>query len=82
MTSLLNLSIAMNSPAFRGLVSALLVFLLIIYFFNLGFSVYRIYTGVALGVPQQREEEKQQEQEEREKKKQREIYGRQPEDDV
>ncbi|KAL1596397.1 hypothetical protein SLS60_009043 [Paraconiothyrium brasiliense] len=68
-TSLMNLSIAMNSPGFRGLSAALLIFLLIIYFFNLGFSIYRIVTGVAFGIPQQREEEKKQEQEEREKRK-------------
>lgn len=68
-TSLMNLSIAMDSPVFRGFSAALLVFLLVIYFFNLGFSFYRIVTGVALGVPQQREEEKRQEQEAIEKRK-------------
>lgn len=58
-TALLNLSNALDSPAFRGLTSALLIFLLLIYFFNLFFTLYRIVTGVAIGIPQQREEEQE-----------------------
>lgn len=58
---MLNLSIAMNSPAFRGITAGLLIFLFIIYFFNLFFTTYRIFTGVALMIPQEREEEKKQE---------------------
>jgi len=59
-TGLLNLSISMNSTAFRGLTTALLIFMLIVYFVNWGGTLWRVYQGVALGVPQQREEEDQQ----------------------
>jgi hypothetical protein len=59
-TALINLSIAMESSGFRGLATALLIFLLLIYFYNLFFTLYRVYTGVALGIPQEREREQQQ----------------------
>jgi hypothetical protein len=65
-TALLNISIALNSTAFRGLTAALLIFLLIIYFVSWGFMLWRIYQGVALGIPQQREEEDQQAREKKE----------------
>lgn len=65
-TALLNLSIALNSPAFRGLTAALLVFLFIVYFVNWGGTLYRLYTGQALGVPQQRSEEDEQAREKKE----------------
>jgi hypothetical protein len=65
-TALLNLSISLNSTAFRGLTAALLIFLLIIYFINWGGTIYRIYTKQALGVPQQREEEDEQAKEKKE----------------
>jgi hypothetical protein len=58
-TALLNLSIALNSAAFRGLTAALVIFLFIVYFVNWGGSLWRISQGVALGIPQQREEEDQ-----------------------
>jgi hypothetical protein len=51
----------MDSTAFRGLTAALLIFLLIIYFYNLSFTAYQIITGVALGIPQEREQEKEEE---------------------
>ncbi|KAF2644526.1 hypothetical protein P280DRAFT_173589 [Massarina eburnea CBS 473.64] len=60
-TALLNLSKAMDSSGFRGLTAALLVFLLIVYFVNLFMTAYRIFTGHALGVPQEREQEKEEE---------------------
>ncbi|USP72798.1 ATPase [Curvularia clavata] len=41
-TSLSNLSIALDSPAFRGLTAALLIFLLIIYFVNLA-CTFRLF---------------------------------------
>ncbi|KAJ9618651.1 hypothetical protein H2203_008853 [Taxawa tesnikishii (nom. ined.)] len=41
-TALINLSVAMDSPAFRGLSTALLLFLLIIYFYNLVMTLYKI----------------------------------------
>ncbi|UPX11034.1 uncharacterized protein EKO05_0001660 [Ascochyta rabiei] len=73
-TALINLSIAMNSDAFRGLSAALLIFLVILYFMNWGFTIGRLVTGVALGIPQQREEEdehaKQKAREEHER-----LYG-------
>lgn len=47
----------MNSDAFRGLAASLLIFLVILYFMNWGFTIWRLVTGVALGIPQQREEE-------------------------
>jgi hypothetical protein len=59
-TALINLSIALNSPGFRGLSAALLVFLVILWFVNWGFTLWRVFTGVALGIPQQREEEEEQ----------------------
>jgi tellurite resistance protein TehA-like permease len=55
-TALLNLSIALNSPAFRGFVAALLVFLLIIYFANWAGTLWRTYQGIA---PQRGEEDQQ-----------------------
>ncbi|KAF1831497.1 hypothetical protein BDW02DRAFT_600743 [Decorospora gaudefroyi] len=59
-TALLNLSISLDSSAFRGLTAALLVFMLIIYFVNWAGTVYRLYTKQALGVPQQRHDEDEQ----------------------
>jgi hypothetical protein len=58
-TALINLSIALDSPGFRGLAAALLIFLLVIYFGNWIFTLRRVYTGVALGIPQEREREQQ-----------------------
>jgi hypothetical protein len=57
---LINLSIALDSPGFRGLSATLLVFLVILWFINWGFTLWRVFTGVALGIPQQREEEEEQ----------------------
>jgi tellurite resistance protein TehA-like permease len=59
-TGLLNLSVSLNSTAFRGLTTALLIFMFIVYFVNWGGTLYRLYTKQALGVPQQREEEDEQ----------------------
>lgn len=59
-TGLLNLSISLNSTAFRGFTTALLIFMFIVYFVNWGGTLYRLYTGQALGLPQQREEEDEQ----------------------
>jgi hypothetical protein len=73
-TGLINLSVALNSEVFRGFSAALLIFLVIIYLMNWGFTIWRLVTGVALGIPQQREEE----DEEAEKKAQEEherLYG-------
>jgi hypothetical protein len=64
---LLNLSVSLNSDAFRGLTAALLIFLFIVYFGNWGGTIWRISQGVALGIPQQREEEDQQAKEKKEK---------------
>jgi tellurite resistance protein TehA-like permease len=66
-TALLNLSIALNSAALRGLTAALLIFLFIIYFGNWAGTVWRMWQGVALGIPQQREEEDQQAREKKER---------------
>jgi phosphotransferase system glucose/maltose/N-acetylglucosamine-specific IIC component len=65
-TGLLNLSISLNSTVFRGFTTALLIFMLIIYFVNWGGTLYRLYTKQALGVPQQREEENEQAKEKKE----------------
>ncbi|KAF2856146.1 hypothetical protein T440DRAFT_99275 [Plenodomus tracheiphilus IPT5] len=59
-TALLNLSNALNSSVLRGFTSALLIFMFLVYFVNWGGTVYKIYMGEALGVPQQRQEEHQQ----------------------
>jgi hypothetical protein len=59
-TALLNLSIALDAPAFRGLVAALVIFMFILYFGNWAGTAWRISQGVALGIPQQREEEDEQ----------------------
>lgn len=61
----------MNSDAFRGISAALLVFLVILYLMNWGFTIWRLITGVALGIPQQREEE-----DEKAKKKAKEEHER------
>jgi hypothetical protein len=66
-TALLNLSIALDSPVFRGLTAALLVFLFIVYFVNWGGTLWRIWQGVALGIPQQREDEDQQAKDKKER---------------
>ncbi|KAF3043148.1 hypothetical protein E8E12_004626 [Didymella heteroderae] len=70
-TGLINLSIALDSDAFRGFAAALLIFLIILYLMNWGFTIWRLVTGVALGIPQQREEE-----DEEAKKKAKEEYER------
>jgi hypothetical protein len=57
----------MNSAAFRGLVAALIIFLFILYFGNWAGTAWRIWQGVALGIPQQREEEDQQARDKKEK---------------
>lgn len=59
-TGLLNLSIAMDSAAFRGLTAALLLFLFVVYFGNWGGTAWRIWQGTALGIPQQRDGEDEQ----------------------
>lgn len=59
-TALLNLSNALNSSALRGITTALLIFMFLVYFVNWGCTLRRIYTGEALGVPQQRAEKTQQ----------------------
>jgi tellurite resistance protein TehA-like permease len=66
-TALLNLSVSLNSTAFRGLTTALLIFMFIVYFVNWGGTLYRLYTKQALGVPQQREEEDEQAKEKKER---------------
>jgi hypothetical protein len=66
-TALLNLSIALNSAAFRGLTAALLIFMFIVYFGNWGATIWRISQGVALGIPQHREEEDEQAREKKER---------------
>jgi hypothetical protein len=63
----LDLSISLNSDAFRGLTAALLIFLFIVYFVNWGGTIWRISQGVALGIPQQRGEEDEQAREKKEK---------------
>jgi hypothetical protein len=66
-TALLNLSIALNSAAFRGFTAALLIFMFIVYFGNWAGTIWRISQGVALGIPQQREEEDEQAKEKKER---------------
>jgi hypothetical protein len=66
-TGLLNLSTSLNSTAFRGFTTALLIFMFILYFVNWGGTLYRLYTGQALGLPQQREEEDEQARQKKEK---------------
>ncbi|KAH6461449.1 hypothetical protein HBI59_060400 [Parastagonospora nodorum] len=66
-TALLNLSISLNSSAFRGLTAALLIFLFILYFVNWGGTIWRVSQGLALGIPQQREEEDQQAKDKKER---------------
>ena len=73
-TALMNLSIALNSDAFLGLSAALLIFMFILYFMNWGFTLWRIATGVALEVPQQREEEDEEAKEKARKEHER-LYG-------
>lgn len=70
----MNLSIALNSDAFLGLSAALLIFMFILYFMNWGFTLWRIATGVALGVPQQREEDDEETKEKVRKEHER-LYG-------
>lgn len=57
-TALLNLSIEMDSPAFRVLTTALLLLLLVIYFLNLVLTTYKSLTGSLLGVSQHVKKEK------------------------
>lgn len=76
-TGLINLSIALNSDAFRGFAAALLIFLVILYLMNWGFTIWRLVTGVALGIPQQREEEDE-EAEKKAKKEHERLYGLSP----
>lgn len=76
-TGLINLSIALNSDAFRGFAAALLIFLVILYLMNWGFTIWRLVTGVALGIPQQREEEDA-EAEKKAKKEHERLYGLSP----
>lgn len=57
---------------FRGLTTALLVLMFVVYFVNWGGTLYRLYTGQALGVPQQRSEEDEQA---RQKKETMDRYG-------
>lgn len=76
-TGLINLSIALNSDAFRGFAAALLIFMVILYLMNWGFTIWRLVTGVALGIPQQREEEDE-EAEKRAKKEHERLYGLSP----
>lgn len=71
---MINLSIALNSDAFRGLSAALLIILVVLYFMNWGFTIWRIATGVALGIPQQREEEDE-EAKERARQEHERLYG-------
>ncbi|KAF2995892.1 hypothetical protein E8E13_004694 [Curvularia kusanoi] len=73
-TALINLSIALNSTVFRGFSAAMLIFLFILYFMNWGFTIWRIATGVALGIPQQREEEDEEAKEKARKEHER-LYG-------
>ena len=44
-TAFIELSISMDSPAFRVLATALLLLLLVNYFVNWGFTLYRIFTS-------------------------------------
>ena len=73
-TALINLSIALNSDAFRGLSAALLVLLIVLYFMNWAFTIWRLVTGVALGIPQQREEEEE-EAKQKAKEEHERLYG-------
>lgn len=73
-TALINLSIALNSDVFRGFSAALLIILVILYFMNWGFTLWRLFTGVALGVPQQREEEDEDAKEKARQEHER-LYG-------
>ncbi|KAJ4986666.1 malic acid transport [Stagonosporopsis vannaccii] len=73
-TALINLSISLNSDAFRGLAAALLIILVILYLMNWGFTLWRLLTGVALGIPQQREEEDEHAKEMAKKEHER-LYG-------
>jgi hypothetical protein len=66
----------MNSPGFRGLSAALLIFLVILYLINWGFTLWRVFTGVALGIPQQREEEEEELQKSREEEEQQHEQSR------
>jgi hypothetical protein len=66
-TALLNLSVALNSAAFRGFTAALLIFLFIVYFGNWAATIWRIWQGTALGIPQQREQEDEQAREKKER---------------
>jgi tellurite resistance protein TehA-like permease len=65
-TSLLNLSNSLNSPAFRGFTTFLLIFMVILYLANWVGTCYRLYTGEALGISQQRQEEDEQAKEKKE----------------
>jgi hypothetical protein len=67
----------MNSDAFRGLSAALLVLLVILYFMNWAFTIWRLVTGVALGIPQQREEEDE-EAKKKAKEEHERLYGLSP----
>jgi hypothetical protein len=50
----------MDSDAFKGLTTALLAFIFVIYVGNWFGTAWRIWQGTALGIPQQREEEDEQ----------------------
>ncbi|KAF2632129.1 hypothetical protein BU25DRAFT_445259 [Macroventuria anomochaeta] len=73
-TALINLSIALNSDAFRGFSATLLILLVLLYFMNWGFTIWRLVTGVALGIPQQREEEDE-EAKKKAKEEHERLYG-------
>jgi hypothetical protein len=76
-TGLTNLSIALDFDAFHQLAAALLIFLAILHVMNWGFTIWRLATGVALSIPQQRGEEDE-EAKQRAKRDQERLYGLSP----
>lgn len=59
---------------FRGFAAALLTFIIILYVMNWSFTIWRLVTGAALGIPQEREEEDE-EADKKAKKEQERLYG-------
>lgn len=57
----------MNSDAFRGLVTALLIFLFVLYVGTWVGTAWRVWQGTALGIPQQRQEEDEQAKQKKER---------------
>ncbi|KAI9677363.1 MAG: hypothetical protein M1822_008170 [Bathelium mastoideum] len=66
-TSMLMFSIEMNSPFFRVITAILLVFLLIVFFVNLGFTAWEIFRGRLLVVRENPRVKKQLQEEQKER---------------